>query len=40
MTPATTSTFDLPDRLAHKAAPALIAEDERHCTALADRLRQ
>ncbi|MEG8277391.1 RNA polymerase recycling motor ATPase HelR [Streptomyces sp. AHA2] len=40
MTPATTSAFDLPDRLAHKARPELIAEDERHFTALADCLEQ
>ncbi|MEU0730448.1 RNA polymerase recycling motor ATPase HelR [Streptomyces sp. NPDC006140] len=40
MTPATTSAFDLPDRLAHKAAPALIAGDERHFAAVADCLEQ
>ncbi|MEU6683492.1 hypothetical protein [Streptomyces sp. NPDC046832] len=40
MTPATTSAFDLPDRLAHKAAPASIAADERHFAAIADCLEQ
>ncbi|MEU9227354.1 RNA polymerase recycling motor ATPase HelR [Streptomyces massasporeus] len=40
MTPATTSAFDLPDRLAHKAAPASIAGDERHFAAIADCLEQ
>ncbi|MFE9029387.1 RNA polymerase recycling motor ATPase HelR [Streptomyces iakyrus] len=40
MTPATTSAFDLPDRLAHKAAPASIAGDERHFAAIADCLAQ
>ncbi|MEU3092616.1 RNA polymerase recycling motor ATPase HelR [Streptomyces massasporeus] len=40
MTPATTSAFDLPDRLAHKAAPASIAADERHFAAVADCLEQ
>ncbi|MGW3986358.1 RNA polymerase recycling motor ATPase HelR [Streptomyces sp. NPDC004830] len=40
MTPATTSAFDLPDRLAHKARPELIADDERHFTALAQCLEQ
>ncbi|QCD60009.1 RNA polymerase recycling motor ATPase HelR [Streptomyces hawaiiensis] len=40
MTPATTSAFDLPDRLAHKAAPALIAGDEQHFAAIADCLEQ
>ncbi|BCL18507.1 RNA polymerase recycling motor ATPase HelR [Streptomyces tuirus] len=40
MTPATTSAFDLPDRLAHKAAPASIAGDERHFAAVADCLEQ
>ncbi|PNG21286.1 RNA polymerase recycling motor ATPase HelR [Streptomyces cahuitamycinicus] len=40
MTPATTSAFDLPDRLAHKAAPASIAGDERHFAAMADCLAQ
>ena len=40
MTPATTSAFDLPDRLAHEAAPASIAADERHFAAVADCLEQ
>ncbi|MFF6952066.1 RNA polymerase recycling motor ATPase HelR [Streptomyces iakyrus] len=40
MTPATTSAFDLPDRLAHKAAPASIAGDEQHFAAIADCLAQ
>ncbi|MGA5200064.1 RNA polymerase recycling motor ATPase HelR [Streptomyces variegatus] len=40
MTPLTTSAFDLPDRLAHKAAPALIAGDEQHFAAIADCLEQ
>ncbi|MFF8674062.1 RNA polymerase recycling motor ATPase HelR [Streptomyces sp. NPDC015242] len=40
MTPQTTSAFDLPDRLAHKAAPELIARDERHFAAVADCLAQ
>ncbi|MFB2599949.1 RNA polymerase recycling motor ATPase HelR [Herbiconiux sp. P17] len=34
----TTSAFDLPDRLARKAEPALIADDERHFAALAESL--
>ncbi|KJK34649.1 ATPase AAA [Streptomyces variegatus] len=40
MTPLTTSAFDLPDRLAHKAAPALIAGDEQHFASIADCLEQ
>ncbi|GAA2766805.1 RNA polymerase recycling motor ATPase HelR [Streptomyces paradoxus] len=40
MTPATTSAFDLPDRLAHKAAAASIAGDEQHFAAIADCLAQ
>jgi hypothetical protein len=36
----TSSAFDLPDRLAAKADPALIAADERHFAALADSLAQ
>ncbi|MFJ3623430.1 RNA polymerase recycling motor ATPase HelR [Streptomyces iakyrus] len=40
MTPATTSAFDLPNRLAHKAAPASIAGDEQHFAAIADCLAQ
>ncbi|MFI1581188.1 RNA polymerase recycling motor ATPase HelR [Embleya sp. NPDC020630] len=35
MNPITTSAFDLPDRLAAKADPALIADDERHFAAIA-----
>jgi hypothetical protein len=40
VTPATTSAFGLPDRLAHKAAPASIAGDEQHFAAVADCLAQ
>ncbi|QWB21317.1 MULTISPECIES: RNA polymerase recycling motor ATPase HelR [Streptomyces] len=40
MTPLTTSAFALPDRLAHKADPALIAGDERHFAAVAACLEQ
>ncbi|MFJ7342601.1 RNA polymerase recycling motor ATPase HelR [Streptomyces sp. NPDC101110] len=40
MTPATTSAFALPDRLAHKADPASIAADERHFAAVAECLEQ
>ncbi|MFI8459366.1 RNA polymerase recycling motor ATPase HelR [Kitasatospora sp. NPDC085464] len=40
MTPLTTSAFDLPDRLAAKADPALIGGDERHFTAVAQSLEQ
>ncbi len=40
MNPLTTSAFDLPDRLSHKADPALIAVDERHLTAIAECLDQ
>ncbi|WP_316521523.1 RNA polymerase recycling motor ATPase HelR [Kitasatospora brasiliensis] len=36
----TTSAFDLPDRLAAKADPALIGEDERHFAAIAESLEQ
>ncbi|MER5310746.1 RNA polymerase recycling motor ATPase HelR [Streptomyces sp. NPDC002773] len=35
-----TSAFDLPDRLAPKADPALIAGDERHFAAVAESLRE
>ncbi|RPE46291.1 DNA helicase IV [Streptomyces sp. Ag109_O5-1] len=35
MHPLTTSAFDLPERLSVKAAPALIADDERHFAAIA-----
>jgi hypothetical protein len=38
--PVTTSAFDLPDRLAAKADPALIAADERHFAAIAASLEQ
>ena len=40
MNPLTTSAFDLPDRLAAKADPALIAGDERHFAAIALSLEQ
>ncbi len=40
MNPLTTSAFDLPDRLAAKADPALIADDERHFAAIAASLEQ
>lgn len=40
MTPLTTGAFDLPERLAHKADPKLIAGDERHFAALAECLEQ
>jgi hypothetical protein len=40
MNPLTTSAFDLPDRLAAKADPALIAGDERHFGAIAESLGQ
>ncbi|MCD9880761.1 RNA polymerase recycling motor ATPase HelR [Streptomyces guryensis] len=40
MTPRTTSAFDLPDRLAPKADPALIAGDEQHFAAIAESLAQ
>jgi hypothetical protein len=40
MTPLTTSAFDLPDRLSLKAAPTLIASDERHFAAIAESLEQ
>jgi hypothetical protein len=38
--PLTTSAFDLPDRLAAKADPRLIAGDERHFAAIAESLDQ
>jgi hypothetical protein len=38
--PLTTSAFDLPDHLALKADPALIAGDERHFAAIAESLEQ
>ena len=40
MTPVTTSAFDLPDTVAHKADPALIAADEQHFAAIAEALEQ
>jgi hypothetical protein len=40
MKPLTTSAFDLPDRLAAKADPVLIADDERHFAAIAASLDQ
>ncbi|KAA9378195.1 AAA family ATPase [Microbispora cellulosiformans] len=40
MNPLTTSAFDLPHHLSHKAAPDLIAGDERHFAAIAESLRQ
>ena len=38
MTPVTTSAFDLPDHLAAKADPAMIARDEVHFAAIAESL--
>src|SRR5439155_16882104 len=38
--PLTTSAFDLPDRLAAKADPALIAGDEQHFAAIAASLAE
>ncbi len=40
MKPVTASAFDLPDNLAHKADPLLIAGDERHFAAIAVSLEQ
>src|SRR5262249_43869183 len=40
VSPLTTSAFDLPDRLAAKADPVLIADDERHFAAIAESLEQ
>ncbi|MBB6120685.1 RNA polymerase recycling motor ATPase HelR [Nocardiopsis algeriensis] len=40
MKPTTDSAFDIPERLAAKADPVLIAEDERHFTAIAESLEQ
>ncbi|MBD0744005.1 RNA polymerase recycling motor ATPase HelR [Streptomyces sp. CBMA152] len=40
MNPVTTSAFDLPERLAAKADPALIGGDERHFAAIAESLEQ
>ena len=38
--PLNISAFDLPERLAAKADPALIAGDERHFAAIAQTLEQ
>jgi hypothetical protein len=38
--PLTTSAFNLPERLAAKADPALIADDEQHFAASAESLAQ
>ena len=40
MTTLPTSAFDLPDHLAAKADPALIAGDEQHFAAIAESLEQ
>ena len=40
MTPLTTTVFELPDHLAAKADPCLIADDERHLAALDDSLER
>jgi hypothetical protein len=40
VTCVTSSAFDLPDHLAPKADPALIAGDERHLAAIAEGLEQ
>ena len=40
MNPLTTSAFNLPDRLAAKTDPALIAGDERHFAAIAQSLEE
>ena len=40
MNALTASAFDLPDRLAAKADPALIAGDEQHFAAIAESLEQ
>ncbi|MGI5157809.1 RNA polymerase recycling motor ATPase HelR [Microbispora sp. CA-102843] len=40
MNPLPTSAFELPDRLAHKADPRLVAGDEKHFAAIADSLEQ
>ncbi|MEJ3744567.1 RNA polymerase recycling motor ATPase HelR [Actinomycetes bacterium KLBMP 9797] len=40
MNSLTTSAFDLPDRLSHKADPALIARDEQHFAAVAESLER
>jgi len=40
VSPLTTSAFDLPDRLAAKADPALIGGDEQHFADIAESLEQ
>ena len=40
MNPVTTSAFDLPEHLAAKADPVLVAADERHFAAIADSLER
>ncbi|MFF4243259.1 RNA polymerase recycling motor ATPase HelR [Streptomyces sp. NPDC001822] len=40
MNPVTTSAFDLPERLARKAVPSLVAGDEEHFAAVAECLDQ
>jgi DNA helicase IV len=40
VSPRTTTAFDLPDRLAAKADPVLIAGDEQHFAAIAESLEQ
>ncbi|HEY2506567.1 MAG TPA: RNA polymerase recycling motor ATPase HelR [Streptosporangiaceae bacterium] len=40
MNPRSTGVFELPDRLAYKASPAMIATDELHFAAIADSLEQ
>ncbi len=40
MNPMTTNAFDLPERLAHKADPALIADDEAHFAAIEGALEE
>ncbi|HET6988699.1 MAG TPA: AAA family ATPase, partial [Kribbella sp.] len=40
MNPVTTSAFDLPDNLAAKSDPRLIALDEKHFAAIAESLKQ
>ncbi|WP_142460109.1 RNA polymerase recycling motor ATPase HelR [Geodermatophilus aquaeductus] len=40
MSPLSTSVFDLPDELAAKADPALVARDERHFAAVGESLRR
>jgi hypothetical protein len=40
VSPLTTHAFDLPDRLAHKADPTLVAADEAHFAAIAESLER